>query len=131
MESQASVDHTDIDLIARNPVTKELMGISVKSRSRKTGTEKDSLGISNGNFKKMEEACKTFGCKPYFALLIDADNSFNIFILSKAKLLKLYPKGQAQSAWRMGAADLAKYKADKEIIMIEFKYETLNWWSKD
>ena len=30
----ARVDHTGIDLIARNPHTQELMGISVKSRSR-------------------------------------------------------------------------------------------------
>jgi len=30
----ARVDHTGIDLIARNPRTGEVMGISVKSRSR-------------------------------------------------------------------------------------------------
>jgi hypothetical protein len=30
----AKVDHTGIDLIARNTVTNEVMGISVKSRSR-------------------------------------------------------------------------------------------------
>jgi Holliday junction resolvase-like predicted endonuclease len=33
----AKVDHTGIDLIARNPNSNELMGISVKSRSRNTG----------------------------------------------------------------------------------------------
>jgi Holliday junction resolvase-like predicted endonuclease len=126
----ARIDHTGIDLIARNPVTNELMGISVKSRSRYKGTEKESLGISNDNFKKIEEACQTFGCKPYFALLVDADNSFTIFILSKDKLLKLYPMGKSQSAWRMGAADLPKYKADKDIIIIEFKYNTHSWWAK-
>ena len=125
----ARIDHTGIDLIARNPITSELMGISVKSRSRYAGTEKDSLGISNDNFEKIDRACKAFGCTPYFALLIDAANSFTIFILSKAKLLKLYPMGKAQSAWRMGTADLAKYKADKEIIIIQFNYETLNWWA--
>jgi Holliday junction resolvase-like predicted endonuclease len=35
----ARVDHTGIDIIARNPHTQELMGISVKSRCRTKGHE--------------------------------------------------------------------------------------------
>jgi len=35
----ALVDHTGIDIIARNPHTNEVMGISVKSRSRNIGKE--------------------------------------------------------------------------------------------
>ena len=35
----AYVDHTGLDIIARNPSTDELMGISVKSRSRSAGDE--------------------------------------------------------------------------------------------
>ncbi|MBK8382508.1 MAG: hypothetical protein IPL16_11595 [Ignavibacteria bacterium] len=37
----ARVDHTGIDLISKNPITKELMGISAKSRSRSPGTERN------------------------------------------------------------------------------------------
>lgn len=45
----ARVDHTGIDLIARNPHTAELMGISVKSRSRNPGTERTVLRIDRGS----------------------------------------------------------------------------------
>ncbi len=48
----ARVDHTGIDLIARNPSANELMGVSVKSRSRQVGTEKDYIGIRNDNFER-------------------------------------------------------------------------------
>ena len=46
------VDHTGIDLLARNPRTEELMGISVKSRSRNKGTEKTEVTIQKENFTK-------------------------------------------------------------------------------
>ena len=126
----ASVDHTGIDLIARNPVTKELMGISVKGRSRMTGKESGHMNIPNDNFEKVDEACKAFGCKPYFAILIDAADTITIFILSKAKLLKLFPMGKSVAIWKMGDSYLEKYRRDKDIIIIHFNYETLNWWSK-
>jgi Holliday junction resolvase-like predicted endonuclease len=42
----ARVDHTGIDLIARRPNSKEVLGISVKSRSRQTGTENSHLALS-------------------------------------------------------------------------------------
>src|SRR5215210_8583705 len=61
----ARVDHTGIDLIARSPHTQELMGISVKSRSRREGTERSSLRIPSGNFEKANRACEEFGCVPY------------------------------------------------------------------
>jgi len=58
----ASVDHTGIDLIARNPHTKEVMGISVKGRTRNAGTELDSVSIPKDNFEKAALACQAFGC---------------------------------------------------------------------
>ena len=67
----ALVDHTGIDIIARNKKTKELMGISVKSRSRNTGKEGQYLSIPNDTFPKVEAACKAFGCIPYFAVVVD------------------------------------------------------------
>jgi hypothetical protein len=126
----ASVDHTGIDLIARNPITKELMGISVKGRSRDTGKEKEHMNIPNDNFEKVIKACEAFGCLPYFAILIDREDSIIIFILSMEKLLKLFPKGKSVSVWKMGDTYLENYKNDKEIIIIEFKYSTLKWWTK-
>ena len=43
----APVDHTGIDIIARNPHTNEVMGISVKSRSRTEGPEEEYVSIPN------------------------------------------------------------------------------------
>lgn len=56
----AHVDHVGIDLIARNPHSGELMGISVKSRSRNEGKEGQYLSIPNDNFDKIEAACGAF-----------------------------------------------------------------------
>src|SRR5450759_1235279 len=67
----ALVDHTGLDVIARNRHTNELMGISVKARSRNTGTEGQYVSIPNDNFPKLGAACEAFGCSPYFALVID------------------------------------------------------------
>ena len=68
----APVDHTGIDLIARNPHTNQVMGVSVKSRCRNIGKESTVLNVANDNFKKAELACKAFGCVPYIAIVVDA-----------------------------------------------------------
>ena len=127
----ARVDHTGIDLIARNPLNNELMGISVKSRSRATGTEKDYLGIPNDNFEKVNKACEAFNCIPYFAIVIDANETISVFILSQKKLLELYPMGKSICTWKMGDKYLEKYKLDKEIIIFQFKHKTINWWENN
>jgi Holliday junction resolvase-like predicted endonuclease len=49
----AKVDHTGIDIIARNPHSKEVMGISVKSRTRNAGKEKDVVNLLADDFKKL------------------------------------------------------------------------------
>ena len=72
----AMVDHTGIDIIAWNSVTNELMGISVKSRSRNEGKEGQYLSIPNENFEKVDLACKAFDCIPYFALVIDMQSKY-------------------------------------------------------
>lgn len=124
----ANVDHTGIDIIAKNPRTKELMGISVKSRSRKQGTEGTYLGISNDNFAKIEKACKAFNCVPYFALVIDEADRIYCFILSMKKLLRMYPKGRKVCAWKMGKKQIQDYYNDPGIKIFEFNYKTHSWW---
>lgn len=124
----ASVDHTGIDLIARNPHTNEVMGISVKSRSRNTGTEYDYVGIPKDNFEKAESACRAFGCVPYFAIVIDAGNVIRGFILPMSRLLKLFPLGQNVCAWKMTPKHLEQYSRDQAIKKFEFQTETKTWW---
>lgn len=77
----ARVDHTGIDIIARNPYTNEIMGISVKSRTRSKEAEEVYVSIRNDSFDKAEAACTAFGCVPYFAFVVDAGDKIHGFIL--------------------------------------------------
>jgi len=124
----AKVDHTGIDLIARNSVNNELMGISVKSRSRNEEKVGDYLSIPNENITKIDNACKAFDCKPYFALVIDEADTIKVFILSKERLLDYFPMGQGVISWKMTKSWIEKYSIDDKIIKIEFEYKTKNWW---
>jgi len=124
----AKIDHTGIDLIASNPVNKELMGISVKGRSRDEGKEGHYINIPNANFVKIDNACKTFECIPYFAIVVDAENFIKVYILSKQKLLQYFPMAKLAAGWKMTKSWIEKYQSDKEIIKIEFKYKTKDWW---
>jgi hypothetical protein len=67
----AHVDHVGLDLIARNPHTRELMGISVKSRSRDPASAGSYVSILKSDVAKLKTGCKTFGCNPYFAVVVD------------------------------------------------------------
>jgi Holliday junction resolvase-like predicted endonuclease len=124
----ASVDHTGIDLIARNPHTNELMGISVKSRCRNTGKEGQYISIPKDNFDKAMKATEAFGCVPYFAIVVDEGNEIKMFILSMKHLLKLFPIGRRVSGWKMTEKHIGNYLKDPNIKMVMFNYNTLKWW---
>ncbi len=97
----ANVDHTGIDIIARNPHTNEVMGISVKGRSRNEGKENTSVNIPNDNFDKIKKACDAFNCTPYFAVVVDEKDKIYAFILPMDHLLKIFPKGNRICAWKI------------------------------
>lgn len=124
----ALVDHTGIDIIARNPATQEIMGISVKSRCRTEKTEQDYITIPNDNFKKAEVACEAFGCVPYFAIVVDAGNTIRAFILSMKRLLEYFPQGRNAAGWKMTDNYLKRYADDPAIRTFEFTTKTTRWW---
>jgi hypothetical protein len=123
----ARVDHTGIDLIARRPNSKEVLGISVKSRSRQTGTENSHLALPHEGFVKAKAACDAFGCTPYLALVIDAGDRIRVFLLSLRHLQKLFPGGRKVSAWQMSDAFLKKYYADPRIAIFELATRGEKW----
>ena len=127
----ALIDHTGIDIIAKNPHTDELMGISVKSRSRSTGKEGQYVRILNDNFPKADEACKAFGCTAYFAIVVDECDKIYAFITSKKHLLKLFPMRKNAAGWKMSRTWIEKYRQDREIKMFEFSHQTITWWQGD
>ena len=124
----AKVDHTGIDIIARNPHTNEVMGISVKSRTRNVGAEKEYVRLPMDDFEKIEAACKAFNCLPYFAVIVDAGDTIRVFITSVTRALQLYPLTPAGSGWRMSPAHLAKYASDSEVMFFEFQSKYGRWW---
>lgn len=124
----ALVDHTGIDIIARNPHTGEVMGISVKSRCRNLGTEEEYVSIPNANFEKAEAACRAFGCVPHFAIVVDASDTIRGFLLSMEHLLSIYPKGKTAVGWKMRKRNLEDYSKDPEIKAFVFKTKTTSWW---
>ncbi len=124
----ARVDHTGIDIIARNPQNQELMGISVKSRSRSLETEGASLVIPRSNLAKAQQACKAFGCQPYYAIVVDAGRLINVFLLSMQHLLQMHPRGGKTINWSMGPKALAEYSADPHIKHFVFNTDTKCWW---
>ncbi|HUT25271.1 MAG TPA: hypothetical protein VM492_13080 [Sumerlaeia bacterium] len=125
----APVDHTGIDIIARNPDTREIMGISVKSRSRSEGAEDEYVHIPNENFAKAEAACAAFGCVPYFAIVVDAGDTIRGFLLSMRRLLTMFPRRKTASGWKMKDTHLKTYAEDPEIMAFEFKTKTTRWWT--
>jgi Holliday junction resolvase-like predicted endonuclease len=126
----ALVDHTGLDIIARNKHTNELIGISVKARSRNTGTEGQYVSIPNDNIPKLDDACKAFVCTPYFALVIDEADGIQAFILSQERLLSIHPMGKEVISWKMGDKWVKQYLNDSEIRSFAFSHQTLNWWNK-
>ena len=126
----AIVDHTGIDVIAHNPNTDELMGISVKGRSRIEGKEKANVLIRNKEFDNVKKACKAFNCKPYFAFVIDEKDKIHCYILTMEHLLELFPKGKTYCSWKMTKEHFEKYKRDKNIKNFEFTCKTPIWWNK-
>jgi len=104
------------------------MGISVKSRSRSKGTERSSLRIPSGNFEKASRACEEFGCVPYFAIVIDAGDNTQGFVLPMAHLLTIFPEAETGIYWRMSEQNVRAYIDDPLIKIFELQTKTLRWW---
>jgi hypothetical protein len=124
----ALVDHTGIDIIARNPHNDQLMGISVKSRCRTAGCEQDYISIPNPEFEKAEAACKSFGCLPYFAIVVDAGDSIRVFVMSLEVLQRHAPMRKLAAGWKMTNEMVQRYASDPAIMTFEFKSRTTRWW---
>jgi hypothetical protein len=123
----AKVDHTGIDLIARRPNSSEVLGISIKSRSRQPGTENAHLALPHDGFLKAKAACAAFRCTPYVGLVIDSGEKIRVFLLSLRHLQKLFPGGRKVSAWQMSKPFLMKYYADPKIKIFEFSAHAQKW----
>ena len=123
----ARVDHTGIDLIARDPVSSDRLGISVKCRSRAEGTEGDHVNVRKADFAKVREACVAFGCTPYLAIVIDEAERIHGLLLSLKDFLRWCPGGEKVCAWPMSESRLAQYHVDPAIRHFEFRLHGGKW----
>jgi Holliday junction resolvase-like predicted endonuclease len=124
----ARIDHTGIDLIARNPSSPAVMGISVKSRSRSAGAEAQNITIRKDDITKAQAACEAFHCEPYFAFVIDADSTIRVFLTSLAHFEELFPISRTTTGWQMTSKHLERYAADPHVQRFELAVTAGRWW---
>jgi Holliday junction resolvase-like predicted endonuclease len=126
----ARVDHTGIDLLARNPHTKELMGVSVKARSRDLRHADESITLAADSFDKAQAACRAFDCIPYFAIVADVRDMIRVFLMPMTHLLKVCPVRERGAYWKISKRYLDKHYEDPEIMIFDFKTNTHRWWDE-
>lgn len=119
----ADVDHTGIDLIARRPSSDEVLGISVKCRSRNEGTEDTGVNLLHYHDEKIESACRAFQCVPYIAVVVDQGECVRGYLTKLDHLRMEYP-GQS---WRMSPTMIQRYRADANIDYFELRSAGGNW----
>lgn len=127
----ALVDHTGIDLLAKNPHTKELLGISVKGRTRNSGEKAGRVKIDNceNHFAKIEAACSAFGdAVPYLAVVVDAEDIITGVLVSVKHIKKQYPPESINLNWGMDKNSLDNYYIDPMIKAFKYSSCDIKWW---
>jgi Holliday junction resolvase-like predicted endonuclease len=119
----AHVDHTGIDLIARRPLSDELLGISVKCRSRTETGDGAGVNLLNKDDEKVEAACRAFGCVPYVAVVVDQGNTVRGYLAKLQHVRTRYP-GQS---WRMSPAMTHEYEIDPHVEWFELVSRAGDW----
>jgi Holliday junction resolvase-like predicted endonuclease len=123
----ARIDHTGIDVIARRPDGGELMGISVKSRSRYEGTERTSVNLPPDGFTKARRACQAFDCFPYYAIVVDGDDTIRCYVLPMEHLEVLIGTGAGMRYWQMNDRSLQQYASDPKIESFVLHTDSCSW----
>ena len=123
------VDHTGIDIIAKNPKNNELWGISVKDWTRTSNKANATVTFKFDNKIKIEDACEAFNCdQAYFAICIDANNKIIIYLLTLEHLLKKYtPPSQKQFSWNMSSKAKKEYENDPDIKILTLSEDNNRW----
>ena len=125
------VDHTGIDVVAYNPSAERRYGITVKSRTRTSSKESESVYVfRKDDRKKLLDACKAFGCEPWIAVYVELECTADLYLTSLANYDGKYRVGgdSAIDAWGMTLAQMQGYVADAEVRHIHVAFKDENWW---
>lgn len=126
------VDHTGIDIIAYSRKTKDRFGITVKARTRLTGTESESVNLFSSRHKdrqKLYDACKAFGCAPWIAVYVEASNDADIFLTSLAHYDEAYRSKKTKQIedWKMSHAFRELYERDTRVKHLHINFDRTGW----
>jgi len=111
----ARVDHTGIDLIARRPASDEVLGISVKARSRDEARSEDAIMLTEDDLSKAEVACRTFKCVPYLAIIVDQGSHLRAFLMTVDYFRRIAPSAR----FRVAANHLDQHFDDADMECFE------------
>ena len=134
----ALVDHTGIDVVAYNPLTKQRLGITVKSRTRDVGKEEESVNIFSyqkvkSDREKLLDACEAFACEPWIAVYVETSEYADVYLTSLENYDKTYrsEKAKAFDTWKMTKRYKELYKQDPNVKHIRIEFHVTNWrWSR-
>lgn len=124
----ARIDHTGIDLIAREPNGTRIMGISVKSRDPLEHRKNAQINLPADQFVKVRRACEAFGCVPYFAFVVETSDAIRGFLVPLEHLEAI--AGGASGGmryWRMRETDLGTYVHDDRIRSFTLTITSCSW----
>lgn len=126
------VDHTGIDVVAFDPRSGNLLGITVKSRTRNAGAEREHITIfreKNQDRAKVSAACKAFNCDPWIGVYVETEQAADLFLLSLKHFDTVYRGAKASrvDAWSMGGRNLARYAQDSDVHHIHFQFAPDHW----
>ncbi len=127
------VDHTGIDVIAYDPKTKKRLGITVKSRTRNSGKEKESVNLFNnrkGDRQKTREACEAFNCEPFIAVYTETTNYADLYLTSLGHYDARYHKKRVVDDWKMSPKWLTTYDEDEEVKHLHIEFRAKSWFEK-
>ncbi len=127
------VDHTGMDLIAYNAHTKQRLGITVKSRTRSSGTEAGSVYLfreAKRDRQKLADACEAFQCEPWIAVYVECDDDAHLFLTSLANYDSKYKPDEEKAVhgWAMTSKCTRAYTDDPEVRYIGIKFTPVHWW---
>ncbi len=123
------VDYTGIDIVSYSKSKDERIGVSVKSRTRKKGTEEEKITVPSKNVPKIKHACNYFDCKPYFGCVIDKNfpQIINIYLIPLKDILKIneFEEEKKSLYIRFKDDNVKQYKELKESFIINMNYEEI------
>jgi hypothetical protein len=132
------VDHTGIYIAAYNPLTKQLLGISVRSRTRNIGKEELHVNIlsypkGKNDRQKLLDACQAFACEPWVAIYVETLEYADAYLTSLKNYDERYRgKGKAHDIWKMGKSDKEQYEKDPNVKHINIQFHATGWdWRLD